>query len=148
MNRAWNLSASWRYNVITAVENISFRIHPGEIVGYLGPNGSGKSTTVKSIVGLIEPSEGEMFFQGRSIREDLPNFQRRLGYVPEEAVLYPYMSGREYLQMAGRLRSIPRRSLAAFVGVPLLLIAASASASYLPAVRAARIDPAQSLHHE
>jgi ABC-2 type transport system ATP-binding protein len=80
-------SLTKRYNGIAAVENISFRIGPGEIVGYLGPNGSGKSTTVKTIVGLIEPSEGQILFEGRSILDDLPGFQRRLGYVPEEAVL-------------------------------------------------------------
>jgi ABC-2 type transport system ATP-binding protein len=104
-------SLTKRYNGIAAVENITFRIEPGEIVGYLGPNGSGKSTTVKSIVGLIEPSEGQILFQGRSILDDLPDFQRRLGYVPEEAALYPYMSGWEYLQMSGRLHGIPRRAL-------------------------------------
>src|SRR6266568_3610659 len=104
-------SLTKRYNRIAAVENISFRIDPGEIVGYLGPNGSGKSTTVKTIVGLIEPSAGQILFQGRSILDDLPDFQRRLGYVPEEAALYPYMSGWEYLRMAGRLRGIPRRAL-------------------------------------
>jgi ABC-2 type transport system ATP-binding protein len=104
-------SLTKRYNGIAAVENITFRIDPGEIVGYLGPNGSGKSTTVKSIVGLIEPSEGQILFQGRSILDDLPDFQRRLGYVPEEAALYPYMSGWEYLQMSGRLHGIPRRAL-------------------------------------
>jgi ABC-2 type transport system ATP-binding protein len=104
-------SLTKRYNGIAAVDSISFRIHPGEILGYLGPNGSGKSTTVKTIVGLIEPSEGEILFRGRTILDDLPDFQRRIGYVPEEAVLYPYMSGWEYLQMAGRLRGIPRRAL-------------------------------------
>ena len=104
-------SLTKRYNGIAAVENISFRIDPGEIVGYLGPNGSGKSTTVKTIVGLIEPSEGQILFQGRSILDDLPDFQSRLGYVPEEAALYPYMSGWEYLRMAGRLHGIPRRAL-------------------------------------
>jgi len=104
-------SLTKRYNGIPAVENIGFRIQPGEILGYLGPNGSGKSTTVKTIVGLIEPSEGQILFNGRSILEDLPDFQRRLGYVPEEAVLYPYMSGWEYLQMAGRLRGMARRAL-------------------------------------
>jgi ABC-2 type transport system ATP-binding protein len=104
-------SLTKRYNGIAAIENISFRIGPGEIVGYLGANGSGKSTTVKAIVGLVEPSEGQILFEGRSILEDMPDFQRRLGYVPEEAALYPYMSGWEYLQLAGRLRGIPRRSL-------------------------------------
>ena len=104
-------SLTKRYNGIPAVEDVSFHIHPGEILGYLGPNGSGKSTTVKTIVGLLEPSQGQIRFQGRSILDDLPDFQRRIGYVPEEPVLFPYMSGREHLQLAGRLRGMERRVL-------------------------------------
>jgi ABC-2 type transport system ATP-binding protein len=100
-----------RYNGIPAVEDVSFTIAPGEILGYVGPNGAGKSTTVKMMIGLLEPSEGEIWFGGRSIRDDLPGFQGRLGYVPEEPHLYPYLSGHEYLQLAGRLRGMPRRLL-------------------------------------
>ena len=60
-----------RYSRITAVDNVSFRIEPGEVYGYLGPNGSGKSTTVKMLTGLLEPSAGGVFFKGRDIRADL-----------------------------------------------------------------------------
>jgi ABC-2 type transport system ATP-binding protein len=105
-----------RYNGIPAVENVSFQIAPGEILGYVGPNGAGKSTTVKIMIGLIEPSEGEIWFGGRSILEDLPGFQIRLGYVPEEPQLYPYLSGNEYLQLAGRLRGMPHRVLESKIG--------------------------------
>jgi len=100
-----------RFNGIPAVEDVSFTLQPGEILGYVGPNGAGKSTTVKMIIGLLEPSEGQIRFYGRSILDDLPAFQSRLGYVPEEPHLYPYLSGREYLQLTGRLRGIPRTSL-------------------------------------
>ncbi len=100
-----------RYKGIPAVEDVSFVIRPGEILGYVGPNGAGKSTTVKMIIGLIEPSEGQILFQGRSVIEDLPEFQRRLGYVPEEPNLYPYLTGWEYLQLAGRLRGLRRKVL-------------------------------------
>lgn len=100
-----------RFNGIPAVEDVSFRIAPGEILGYVGPNGAGKSTTVKMIIGLLEPSEGRILFQGRTIIDDLTGFQSRLGYVPEEPNLYPHLSGREYLQMAGRLRGMPRKVL-------------------------------------
>lgn len=99
------------YRGITAVEEISFTIRPGEILGYLGPNGAGKSTTVKMLTGLIEPTSGAILFHGQDIRKDLRSFQRRIGYVPEEAHLYPHLSGREYLQLCGRLRGIPRRAL-------------------------------------
>jgi ABC-2 type transport system ATP-binding protein len=94
-----------------AVDSVSFTIRPGEILGYLGPNGAGKSTTVKMLTGLLDPTSGRVLFHGQDIRRDLKGFQRRLGYVPEEPHLYPHLSGREYLQLAGRLRGIPRRVL-------------------------------------
>jgi len=110
-----------RYNGIPAVENVSFTIKPGEILGYVGPNGAGKSTTVKMIIGLIEPSEGQVRFHGKSVIEDLAAFQARIGYVPEEPHLYPYLSGREYLQLAGRLRGLPRPVLESKIGELLRL---------------------------
>jgi len=100
-----------RYHGIAAVEDVSFTIRPGEILGYIGPNGAGKSTTVKMIVGLLEPSDGQILFDGRSVLDDLPGFQRRLGYVPEEPNLYPHLSGLEYLQLVGRLRGLPRTAM-------------------------------------
>ncbi len=96
------------YNHIPAVRDVSFQIKPGEILGYLGPNGAGKSTTVKMLTGIIEPSEGQIFYNGRSVYEDFTGFQRRIGYVPEEPHLYPHLSGREYLQLVGRLRGMKR----------------------------------------
>ena len=99
------------YEHTAAVRGVSFTIRPGEILGYLGPNGAGKSTTVKMLTGLIEPSEGRIFYQGRSVHDDFTAFQRRIGYVPEEAHLYPHLTGREYLQLCGRLRGIERRVL-------------------------------------
>ncbi|HEY6394830.1 MAG TPA: ATP-binding cassette domain-containing protein, partial [Candidatus Binataceae bacterium] len=83
----------------------------GEILGFLGPNGAGKSTTVKMLTGLIEPSQGQILYEGRSVYDDFTAFQRRIGYVPEEAHLYPHLSGWEYLQLVGRLRGIERRVL-------------------------------------
>jgi len=100
-----------RFTGLPAVDDVSFTIRPGEILGYVGPNGAGKSTTVKMIIGLLEPAEGRILYEGRSVNDDLPEFQRRLGYVPEEPNLYPFLSGREYLQLAGRLRGMPRAAL-------------------------------------
>jgi ABC-2 type transport system ATP-binding protein len=95
------------YRSIPAVENVSFRLCAGEVLGYLGPNGSGKSTTVKMVIGLIEPTKGKIFFEGRDIREDLAAYRAQLGYVPEEAQVYTHLSGLEYLQLVGRLRGMP-----------------------------------------
>jgi ABC-2 type transport system ATP-binding protein len=100
-----------RYNRIPAVDQVSFVIRPGEILGYLGPNGPGKSTTVKILTGLIEPTEGEILLDGRNVREDFVAFQRQMGYVPEESHLYPHLTGREYLQLLGRLRGLRRSVL-------------------------------------
>src|SRR5580658_1088529 len=96
-----------RYRGIPSIEDINFRIRAGEIVGYLGPNGSGKSTTVKIITGLLQPNEGRGLFEGRDIQDDLVRFRAALGYVPEEAHIYTYLSGLEYLQLIGRLREMP-----------------------------------------
>ncbi len=97
------------YSSVPAVNNVSFSIEPGQVLGYLGPNGSGKSTTVKIITGLLEPTSGAVLFQGSNIRDDLTGFKRILGYVPEEANLYPFLSGLEYLQLVSRLRGMPEQ---------------------------------------
>ena len=94
------------YASIPAVSYVSFAVRPGEILGYLGPNGSGKSTTVKMITGLMEPTRGKMLFHGSNIKDDLPGYKKILGYVPEEALLYRYMTGWEYLEFVGILRGM------------------------------------------
>ncbi len=98
-----------RYRGIPAVEDVSFRLDAGSVLGYLGPNGAGKSTTVKIITGMVEPTHGEILFRGKSIYDDLPAFRARMGYVPEEAQVYTHLSGLEYLQLVGRLRAMPER---------------------------------------
>ena len=100
-----------RYSGIPVVNQVTFEVKPGEVVGYLGPNGSGKSTTVKMLTTLLQPSQGQIRFNGEPIQVDLHGYKKRLGYVPEESHLYPYLTGTEYLQLVGRLRSIPERLL-------------------------------------
>ncbi|UWZ84860.1 ABC transporter ATP-binding protein [Occallatibacter riparius] len=91
---------------IPAVEDVSFQVDSGEIIGFLGPNGAGKSTTVKMITGMLRPNDGHVFFDHRDIHDDMVAFRKILGYVPEEAHLYSYLSGLEYLQLVGRLRGM------------------------------------------
>ena len=100
-----------RFAGVAAVNDVSFVVRGGEIVGYLGPNGSGKSTTAKILAGLLPPSAGHVRFDGRLIDHDPIEFRRRLGYVPEEPHLYPFLSGREYLELIGRLRELPEPHL-------------------------------------
>ena len=101
---------SKHFSGIVAVDNVSFTARPGEITGYLGPNGSGKSTTMKMITGLIEPSAGEILFDGAPIQRDLIAYKQRMGYVPEEPHLYAHLSGLEYLVMVGQLRDLPPKT--------------------------------------
>jgi len=96
-----------RFGGAAVVDHVNFTVRPGEITGYLGPNGSGKSTTVKMMTGLLHPTQGEILFNGRNIRDDAVRFKQRLGYVPEEPNLYGYLTGLEYLQLAGGLRGLP-----------------------------------------
>lgn len=101
-----------RYTGIAVVCDVRFTAQAGQITGYLGPNGSGKSTTLKMITGLIEPSAGEILFNGESIMSDRVAHRQRLGYVPEEPHLYPHLSGLEYLEMVGQLRGLPGSAIA------------------------------------
>jgi len=107
------------YSSVPALENVSFCTGPGEVLGYLGPNGSGKSTTVKILTGLLEPTSGNVFFNGRNIKDDLAGYKRLVGYVPEEANLYPFLSGFEYLQLVGRLRGLSEALIARRAGAML-----------------------------
>jgi len=109
MLEARELSKS--YASVPAVKDVTFSFAPGQVLGCLGPNGSGKSTTVKMLTGLLEPTRGKVLFNGQEIQEDLVGFRKCLGYVPEEPNLYPYLSGREYLDLVGTLRGMPRRRL-------------------------------------
>ncbi len=99
------LTKKYRHRAV--VDHVTFAVPPGQVTGYLGPNGSGKSTTVKMLTGLLAPTGGRILWNGEDIRQNLIAFKRRLGYVPEEAYLYPHLTGLEYLQLIGRLREMP-----------------------------------------
>lgn len=103
--RACRLSK--RFSGVTVVRDVDFTVRPGEVVGYLGPNGSGKTTTLRMLAGLVDPSSGHAEFDDRDVRDDPIAFRRQLGYIPEEPFLYSFLSGREYLELIGRLRELP-----------------------------------------
>lgn len=98
-----------RYSATLAVEQISFAIYPGQILGVLGPNGSGKSTIVKMITGLLDPTRGSVLFHGEPIGREMSAFKSSLGYVPEQPDLYGFLTGWEYLDMVATLRGLDRR---------------------------------------
>ncbi len=147
--RAHRLSK--HFSGVRVVKDVDFALHPGEIVGYLGPNGSGKTTTARMLAGLLEPSAGHVEYAGRDIRDDLVSFRRQLGYIPEEPYLYPFLSGREYLQLVGRLRELPETLLAVkiagFLDLFGLSVAADqAIASYSKGMRQKIVISAALMH--
>ena len=99
------------YNHVPVVKRISFVARPGEVLGYLGPNGAGKSTTIKMLAGLLEPDAGRIELDARGIHEAITAYKKRLGYIPEQAEVYTHLSGKEYLQLVGRLRLMPEKDL-------------------------------------
>jgi len=102
-----------RYGTIEAVAGISFRVEPGQICGYLGPNGAGKSSTVKALAGLLRPETGTLRIAGYDLAGARLDAQRRLGYVPESAALYPVLTGAEMLDLVVELYELPRDAAAA-----------------------------------
>jgi ABC-2 type transport system ATP-binding protein len=100
-----------KYSAIAAVRDVNFSLKPGEITGYLGPNGAGKTTTIKMMAGLLEPTEGEIFYRGSSIRKNMFAYKSIVGYVPEQSEVYRHLSAWDYLFMVGRLRGISDRLL-------------------------------------
>lgn len=95
------------YGEQAAVNNISFEIDKGEVVGFLGPNGAGKSTTMKMITGYIPATKGEIFVDGLPVDIDSLDTKRKIGYLPEHNPLYLDMYVHEYLQYIGNVYKIP-----------------------------------------
>jgi ABC-2 type transport system ATP-binding protein len=91
------------YGAITAVDHLDLVIPSGQLVGYLGPNGAGKSTTVKMLTGMIAPTSGRAEIYGLDVQQQSTAVKRLIGYVPESSAVYETLTGREYLEMVGRL---------------------------------------------
>src|SRR5262247_2630246 len=86
-----------RYGPVTAVDDVSFTVEKGEILGFLGPNGAGKTTTMRVITGYMPPTEGNAVVAGYDVFKQAMDAKRRTGYLPETPPLYPDMKVREYL---------------------------------------------------
>ena len=97
-----------RYGPLKAVDDVSFKVERGEILGFLGPNGAGKTTTMRVLTGYIPPSEGRAIVAGFDVFDQPIEAKRRTGYLPETPPLYPEMTVREYLSFVARIKGVPR----------------------------------------
>ena len=95
-----------KYDSITAIDNLSFNINKGEIIGFLGPNGAGKTTTMKLLTCFMPPTSGKATINGLSITEDAFEIKRMIGYLPENNPLYPDMTVLDYLKFISHIRKI------------------------------------------
>jgi ABC-2 type transport system ATP-binding protein len=108
-----------KYGDFTAVDDVSFTISPGEIVGLLGHNGAGKTTIMKMITGFLEPTSGTITVDGREIAADRRLIQRKIGYLPENCPVYPEMTVIEYLDYAAALHGLTENERAPLIGAAL-----------------------------
>lgn len=107
---------SKRYADVYAVDNISFEVQEGEIIGLLGPNGAGKTTTMRILTCYMPATSGSAVVAGCDVFRDSINVRRQIGYLPENVPLYPEMRVREYLLFRAKLKKVPYRERATRIG--------------------------------
>lgn len=95
------------YGLVKALQGVGFNVRQGEIVGLLGPNGAGKTTLIKLMTGFLQPDEGRVLIDGLDVVGQTRAVQSRIGYLPENAPLYPELTVQSYLRMMAEMRSIP-----------------------------------------
>ncbi len=100
---------SKRYGSFAAVDDVSFSVGSGEVVGFLGPNGAGKTTTMRMLTGFVPPTDGTAVIAGHDIFDDPIAARRSIGYLPEVLPLYPEMSVISYLEFVARIKDVPRK---------------------------------------
>ncbi len=96
-----------RYGRVTAVEDVSFRVERGEILGFLGPNGAGKTTTMRILTGYMPATDGKAIVAGFDVFDEPIEAKRRTGYLPETPPLYPDMTVVEYLSFVAKIKGVP-----------------------------------------
>lgn len=109
-----NITKKFRYNFwdnyLTALDEVSFQIKSGDLVGFLGANGAGKTTLIKILMDFSRKDSGEVNFS-KDMGDSREEVQSHIGYLPERAYLYPHLTGREFLQFIGQLHSLPFEKL-------------------------------------
>ena len=96
-----------RYDLVTALDTISFQVQPGEIMGFLGPNGAGKTTALRILTGMIAPTDGSVRIDGLDVGAQTLEVRRRIGYLPEHVALYPELRVEEYLRYRASIKGVP-----------------------------------------
>lgn len=109
-----NLSKA--YGPVQALKNVNFSIAEGEIIGLLGPNGAGKTTIIKTLTGYLQPDSGQITIDGLDVLTQTQAVQERIGYLPENAPLYPELSVQAYLKMMADLRQLPPTEIPVRIG--------------------------------
>jgi len=93
------------YGKIKGIENLNFTVKKGEIFGFLGPNGAGKTTTIRTLLGILKPTQGEAYIFGENIEDNIVKIRSKVGYIPGELTLYEHLTGRQFLYYFSSLRN-------------------------------------------
>jgi ABC-2 type transport system ATP-binding protein len=101
-------SLTKRFGSYVAVDDLSFDVAPGEVLGFLGPNGAGKTTTMRMVTGYLPPSRGRVVIDGYELLQKPIEAKRRLGYLPENPPVYPELTVRQYLRFVADIKDVPR----------------------------------------
>ncbi len=100
-----------KFEDVTAVDNLSLEIEKGELFGLLGPNGAGKTTVIKTLCGLLHPTCGSIWVGGTDVRKEAAKVKELIGVCPQDTAAYPFLSGRENVELFGNLHTMPKEKL-------------------------------------
>jgi ABC-2 type transport system ATP-binding protein len=100
-----------KFEDVTAVDGLSLEIEKGELFGLLGPNGAGKTTVIKVLCGLLEPTSGSVHVGGYDVRKETAKVKELIGVCPQDTAAYPFLSGRENVELFGNLHNMPKEKL-------------------------------------
>ena len=100
-----------KFDDITAVDDLSFEVEAGELFGLLGPNGAGKTTTIKILTGLLKPTSGEAKVGGYDLKKSIGKIKEMIGVCPQEPAFYPYLTGRENVELFGNLHGMSKTKI-------------------------------------
>jgi ABC-2 type transport system ATP-binding protein len=100
-----------KFEDVTAVDSLFLEIEKGELFGLLGPNGAGKTTVIKTLCGLLEPTSGSIWVGGFDVRREAAKVKELIGVCPQDTAAYPFLSGRENVELFGNLHTMPKEKL-------------------------------------